>query len=120
MAGMTSRAMPRLCPSSPANTDATLFHNPKRAHQGLLRQEVQHALDGRFHCGVRLVSQPEHDDAHKIGWRVSKDVGKVQVQRDESTALATANLDYALVRLTTKSLLHDGMSVVPGAGEHRQ
>jgi hypothetical protein len=66
-------------PSLSANTDAALFHNPKCPHNWLLGQEIQHSLDGRRHRNMRLIGQPEHDDAREIGWWVSEDVGKIQV-----------------------------------------
>ncbi len=62
-----------------ANTDAPVFYNPERTYNWFLGQEVQHALDGRCHSNMRLIGQPEHDDAREIGWWVSKDVGKIQV-----------------------------------------
>lgn len=68
-----------------------------------------------------LVGKPEHDDAGEPGRRVSEDIGKVQVQRDESALLATAHVDDAFVWLATEGLLNDGMSLVPiGSKQRRQ
>jgi hypothetical protein len=64
-----------------------------------------------------LVGQPEHDDASELGRRVSEDIGKVQVQRDEGSLLATAYFNDAFVWLATEGLLNDGMSLVPIGGK---
>jgi hypothetical protein len=44
----------------------------------------------------------EYNDAHEVGWWISKDVGEIQIQRHENPPLATANFDYTIVGLTTK------------------
>jgi hypothetical protein len=69
---------------------------------------------------MRLVSQSKHNNAPEIGWWVSEDIRKVQVERDESTILMATNVDHALVRLATKGLLNNRMSVMPGVDKHRQ
>jgi hypothetical protein len=106
---------------SSANTDAPIFNNPKRACDGLLREEIQHAPDSSLDCDMCLVGKPKHDNASELGRRVSEDIGKVQVQSDERTLLATAHVDDAFVWLTTEGLLNDGMSLVPiGHKQRRQ
>jgi hypothetical protein len=102
---------------SPADTDAPIFYNPKRAYDGLLGEEVQHAPDRSLDCNMCLVGRPEHDDASELGRRVSEDIGKVQVQRDEGSLLATAYFNDAFVWLATEGLLNDGMSLVPIGGK---
>jgi hypothetical protein len=59
-----------------------------------------------------LVDEPEHDDTCEAGWLVGKDVGKIQVQRDERPLLAIAYVNDPRVWLPPKSLLNDGMSIV--------
>ena len=48
---------------SHTNTYATLFYNPQCADNGLCMQKVYHALDRRLYCGMRLIGQPQHDNA---------------------------------------------------------
>jgi hypothetical protein len=73
-----------------------------------------------FNSDVCLVDEPEHDDTCGPGWRVSEDVGKVQVQRDERALLAIAYVKDPVVWLTAKSLLNDGMSIVPGSLKYQR
>jgi hypothetical protein len=106
--------------SSSTNTDAPILYNPKRARYRLLGEQGQHAPNSGFGRNMGLVDEPEHDDACELGWRVSKDVGKVQVQCDEGPLLAIAHVNDPFVRLTTKSLLNDGMSIVPSGCKYRR
>jgi hypothetical protein len=56
----------------------------------------------------------------ELGRRVSEDIGKVQVQSDERTLLATTHIDDSFVWLATEGLLNDGMSLVPIGGKQRR
>jgi hypothetical protein len=105
---------------SAANTDAPIFYYPKHARYWLLGKQTQHAPNSGFDGDVCLVDEPEHDDTCGPGWRVSEDVGKVQVQRDERALLAIAYVKDPVVWLAAKSLLNDGMSIVPGSLKYQR
>lgn len=45
------------------------------------------------------------------------DVGKIEIECNEHATLASANVDYALVRLTTECLRNNGMRVMPFGNE---
>lgn len=100
--------------SSSTNTDAPILYNPKRARYRLLGEQGQHAPNRGFDRNMGLVGEPEHDNTCELHRWVSKDVGKVQVQCDERPLLAIAHVNDPFIRLTTKRLLNDGMSIVPG------
>jgi len=69
---------------------------------------------------MRLVRQAENYDAGIVGGRVRQYVGEFQVQRDEGALLSAADVNDALVRLTAKRLLDDGVGIVPSRFKHRR
>lgn len=103
---------------SAVNPDAVLFYYPKRARQLLVRQQRQHPPDRGRDRWMRLIGQAQYDNTREVRWRVGQDVGEIQVQRHQRPQFPRAYAYDAPIRLTTKGLFCNGMSVVPCGAKH--
>ncbi len=59
--------------------------------------------------------QPQYHDAGVLCRWIALDIGEIQVQRNQSTALKPTNLDDAWITGTAKCLLEHGVRFVTGS-----
>lgn len=97
-----------------------LFHDPQQSVDRLLCEQGERSADRGFHNRPPLACQTQDHDAGELLGRISVDVGKIEIERNERAMLTSANIDYALVRLTAEFLLDDGMRVIPRSDKQRR
>lgn len=89
------------------NSDTAVFDNPQGTGKGFLGHEIQHSVNGGLYRDMRLIAETQHNDACKLRRWVGKNIGKIQIQGNESTFLSPTNINYSGIRCTSESLLNN-------------
>ena len=71
-------------------------------------------------AGIVLSTQPQHDDAGVVFRRIALDIGKVQIQRDQSTVLKATDLNDTWITRTSECLLEHRVRFVADGEKPRR
>lgn len=100
------------------HTDATFLHNPEGALEGL---GFQRAGEGGNQAMKDFLAHPDGTtqdrDSIMLRWGKPEGIGEIEVQRDDTSPLATTAGGYFLIGSGAKTLRRNGADIMPGFRE---